>query len=487
MSSLDRRILKIVTKIKRRMHRAYIIDKLVFFLSCACAAGILLVAASLLTPIYNVYYKAALIIAAASAAGIIAGLLKVPKVRTAALKADSLGLSERTVTAVELAGNESSIASLQKEDTLAHLEKLEYKRGIPLVARKRYLGILIILVMALVSSGFIYNPMNDKAAKIHELEKSKSGIVNQIDGMAKDSDNNPNLTEEQKKEIRDHLSELEKDIKSASNEEEISKALDKSSMGLEAKRQEQNQINEKLKKMAEDLGKAKSLSQEEKKALARDMAALADSIDNDPALKEALTEGAKDLENNGDMSELSKYLSNKAQDESLSKAMEELSKKLDDMKSQSDENKTGNKNGLGKAQPNGSQQSNVPKDGKTAPNNDKDGNDPGSIGGSDQQNAQDMGLNKKESSVKKTGEYEKIFTPSMLGGEGKQSQLNGKQNKSGSTETVESGTDATKGESVSYDRVYGQYLEQAYEGMDSADMPEGLKEIVRDYFTSLDE
>jgi hypothetical protein len=98
------------------------------------------------------------------------------------------------------------------------------------------------------------------------------------------------------------------------------------------------------------------------------------------------------------------------------------------------------------------------------------------------------GIAKKDVSVKKDGEYEKIFTPQTLGGEGETSNLSGQKGTGGTTDQVITDKSQTvKGSSVPYNQVVGQYRDKAMEGMNTSDIPPGMKDMVKEYFTSLEE
>jgi len=98
------------------------------------------------------------------------------------------------------------------------------------------------------------------------------------------------------------------------------------------------------------------------------------------------------------------------------------------------------------------------------------------------------GIGKKDGSEKKDGEYEKIFTPETLGGEGDTANLNGKKGTGGTTEQVITDKSRTvRGSSVPYNQVVGQYKDKAMEGMNTSDIPPGMKDMVKEYFTSLEE
>ena len=53
---------------------------------------------------------------------------------------------------------------------------------------------------------------------------------------------------------------------------------------------------------------------------------------------------------------------------------------------------------------------------------------------------------------------------------------------------TESNQTATwSGQSVDYNQVIGNYTNQAYTNMESSNIPDSMKDLIRDYFTELNE
>jgi hypothetical protein len=44
-----------------------------------------------------------------------------------------------------------------------------------------------------------------------------------------------------------------------------------------------------------------------------------------------------------------------------------------------------------------------------------------------------------------------------------------------------------RGNSVTYDQVIGEYKQQALDSINSNDIPAGMKDLIKDYFSSLEE
>ncbi|GAA0182388.1 hypothetical protein SH2C18_47750 [Clostridium sediminicola] len=66
--------------------------------------------------------------------------------------------------------------------------------------------------------------------------------------------------------------------------------------------------------------------------------------------------------------------------------------------------------------------------------------------------------------------------------------LNGQKNDNGASEQIitEKGI-GIKGNSVPYNQVVGEYKNKAYENMENSVIPESMKDVVKSYFSSLEE
>jgi hypothetical protein len=530
ISGIDRQILNIVFKIRRRMKSVYAMNTSLVFVSVALLIGVLLSVIARFVPVYNVYLKTGIIAGIALIVGICFGLYKGPKMLKAALRADSLGLSERTVTAVELIGVDTPMALMQKRDALDYLSKVDYKRKISPMPNKKYLSICLLLGLSLVLAGFIPNPMEEKARVMHELKQDKAKQVKEVEKMVKKIDKSPTLTKEQKKEIETKLAEIKKDINLSESKNELHKALQKSEKKMELIKQEYEGNKDNLEKIVDTLSKFKStknlanliksndknamkqslnqlskelknLNEDQIKELAKSLSSLANDIKNNAELKAALSQLSNKMAESGmlsegDLNNLSESLSKLMENEDFSQALSDIAQQLNNMQSQYnkpvDQGASGNGEGMSGNGQNGNNGKNG-QSGQNGQNGQGKGSGSGAGNGTDigQENvtpiAPGFGLNKKDSSEKKLGEYEKIFTPQTIGGEGEKSQLKGNKNNNGSNETVVDKAQTYKGEAVPYNKVLGQYREQAMESINTSDIPEGMKEIVKSYFESIDE
>jgi len=88
---------------------------------------------------------------------------------------------------------------------------------------------------------------------------------------------------------------------------------------------------------------------------------------------------------------------------------------------------------------------------------------------------------------RKEEEYKKIYVPERLGGEGDETNLPGRKLDSGSSTYSEAdGAPVKKGAMVPYREVLSKYREEAVQTMERQDIPIGMKELVKSYFSTLD-
>lgn len=533
MSSVDKEIMRIVRKIRDRLHTVSIINSMIAGVAVALCLGIIMAIAARFIPIYNVYLSTIKAAGFAVLTALIYSAFKTPGNAYAALKADSFGLKERTITALELLGDQSAFAVLEKDDALQYLKSMDYKKKIPLRPNKRYLMICLILTSALALSGFIPNPMAEKAEELYKLKAKKAEVQKQTNKLAEQVKNNSRFSEEQKKELEKVLSELKRELKASEDEKEISRALGRTEKKLEfirdkymtgedlnkiadvfaknevtkpladmIRKKDGKALKNSMKKLAEDL---KKLSAAEKQQLADELLKLAKEIKNNPELSESFAELAKKMASgelgdiSSELSQLDESISELMENEEVRNAISELEKELE----KANAGQSSSQQGQQGQDDNGHQgQGGAPGgNGQQGQGNQPDGNGQGSGQGSGAGSGTNMGsenqtpipsgssgINKKNGSEKKDGEYEKVFTPQTLGGEGDTSNLSGKKGTGGTVEQIITDKSHTvRGSSVPYNQVVGRYKDKAMESINTSDIPPGMKDMVKEYFTSLEE
>ncbi|MDF2533279.1 MAG: pectinesterase, partial [Clostridia bacterium] len=261
MSKLDRELLQLFRKVRDRIHSNLILNYAIIGAGTALGCSILAALLSRLIPIYAVYSKAAIGVLAALLIAVIVGAFKTPGNRQVALKVDSLGLQERTLTAVELIGEESTFATLEKQDALKHLKTINLKKAMPIRPNRKYLMICALLVVVLAVSAFIPNPMAEKARALNELKQEIAKQQKKITEVEKKIAKNAKLSEEQKKEAEAKLQELKKELKAAQSKKDIDKALQKSQKKLEYLSDKYTNSKENLEKLMNTLAQNQATKQ----------------------------------------------------------------------------------------------------------------------------------------------------------------------------------------------------------------------------------
>lgn len=533
MNPIDKELLRIVRKIRDRLHASIIINHMILGMAAALCLGIMIVIASRFIPIYNVYLNILKLVGLAAGAAFLLSAFRAPKDTHAALRVDALGLKERTVTALELVGDQSAFAMLEKNDALEHLKSMDYRKRIPVRPSKKYMIICLILAAVLALAGFVPNPMAGRAEELHKIKARIAEQQKKADKLIQKVKNNPKLSEEQKKELETKLTELKKELKTAKEEKEINKALGRAEKKLEyikdkyapgedlnkiaealsknestkalaemIKKGDAKAFKENIKKMAEEL---KKLTPEQKQKLAEELKKLAQELKNNPELAKAFSELAKKMASgelgdiSGELSQLDQSISELMENQSIRDAISELAKELGNANSGQNNGQQGQQGQDGSGHQG---QGNQPGgNGQQGQGIQPGGNGQGAGQGSGAGSGTDMGnedqkpippgssgIGKKDGSLKKEGEYEKIFTPQTLGGEGETSNLSGQKGAGGTTDQVITDKSQTvRGSSVPYNQVVGQYRDKAMESMNASDIPPGMKDMVKEYFTSLEE
>ncbi len=518
MSKIDIEIIAFVEKVRRRIFAGKAINCGLVALSAALALGLLLAVLSRFVPIHSVYSKSLYMIIPALCLGSIYAFLRLPDRKKAALAADSKGLQERTITALELIGEDGGMAALQKQDALTHIRTFDLKKSVPIIVNHKYIAVVLILTAALALSAFLPNSMKEKAEDIHKQKIKITEIKKKIDKAADKIDKNLKLTLEQRKEINKKLEELKKDLKTTTNEKELNKALQKWDKKIEMMKKEYG--NEELDKIAEKLETSEmtkelgeliknrdmvsvkkdlsrlareleTMTPSKLKELAAEYSKFAEILKDNPELKKAFSELAKKMATGelgdiqGELDAVAKALEDLMYDPALSDALSELSKELSDM--QEGQTGQGAQPGLSDQPGNGNQPG---QNGNGGQGQGKGGAGQGTEKGQENQTPINPtgGIGQKGNSETKTGEYEKIFTPKTLGGEGQTSELGGKKGTEGNSDQVITDKSPTmRGEAVPYNQVIGEYKENAIESINGSDIPEGMKELVKIYFGTLEE
>ena len=540
MSSVDREILSFIKKIRMRIHRNIMINYVIWGIVIALCCGSLVSIAALLIPLYKVHIVVFKLVGAGVLIALLASLLKIPKNDKAARVADSLGLKERAVTALELLGEETNFAQLQKKDTLERLKGLEYKERLNFSINRKQIILFIVFIFIIVSSGFIPTKARDKAEEKYKFNIMQEEKLANIEKVEKDIKKNSSLKDEDRKELLENLSSLKKEIKDAKSVTDINNSLAKFQIKTDSLKEKfrENDLNnvasglsrnnytnnlanaiergdkEEISREISNLPEAlKNSTEEEQKKLSQDFADTAKNTE-DKELKKSLNDIAEKLAGNNPekFKELNSSL--EAFKDSLQKSMEnkyaknELKsiqndfmpeKKYGDNSSpqnsgaqnpSSGNQQEGNQQGNGQqgSNQNGQNGNNASEEGKGQPGasspdgqkpseEQKPGSNPNDNTGNNNENSNDKPGNSGSNNGKSGNDSSGLSKPgSSNSSEGESVYLPPPPEKTG---------EAPKSQNL--DKVIGKYKEKAYENMNSFVIPEAMKDIIKNYFSSLEQ
>jgi hypothetical protein len=531
---------KVLKAARLRVVLKALVNHLFLGISGALLLSTLLALVSRVTPIYGVY-KGYIItfLCIGIVLAIIVTFGSIPSLKKIAKLVDSFGLKERIATALELENEENIYKELLIKDAVKVLKSLNYEEHISIIPKKRLLIVFLSLTLIFGGTFLIPDYQKGEAEKIHALKIEKKAEEKKIEEMKKQVEDNKNLSEDDKKELLTKLEELKKELKEAKESIEINKAEEKFAKKLELDKNKN--LEKDLEKLAENLKKdesskelaealkagdkdkvkeeldklkdiAKNLDSKSKESLKKNLANSAKSSSS-TEMKEALNDLSESLESS-DENALTKSVDNvkgpvnKAlANKDKNNAVAELQKQLEgeqqgDKYAQAEANEEGegsgqNAQGSGQSgEGNGQGQGNGNGQGQGSGNGNGSEGSGGGAGAGSSGGGGDAGTNpyssggiaSKDPSEGKEREYERVFTPNNLGGDGNASNLNGKAGQSGSSEsTITNDSNATLGEFKPYNQVIGEYSSKAMENLNSYDIPEGMMEIIKNYFTSLEE
>lgn len=448
--------------------------------------------------------------------------------------ADSLGLKERLVTAYELKDDPAPLSKIQRYDALKAVSKVSFK-SLYSIKVPKYHGLASIALVLLVAVTFIIpSGSKEKAQKIENLLSEVKKQAENIDKERKELSKKANVSEKTLQDMNKRIDELLKELKKADNEAKAIKALSKARHELEDLRNKGlssdlkklgeklseneaarsfgealkngdmaemkkrlEQLNNKLQKL--DAAGKKDLAQMFKKA-AGEVSKNKELAQNLYSLSQAVASG--NLSSIGsDMMSLQNTLSELAESDSeLADAMQQyenevlkqMADSLDNAKNQIS-NQSGNSSKVAQGSGQGKNGQNGNGQGKGSGSGDGKSRKGGGGAGNQSSNG-DLGYSGDESGSgsrapgqKQVKDYESVYVPSRLGGDAASSQVKGQKNKSGESQWAE--TDKVpieKGSTVPYDQVLGNYKNDAMNSIQDSPVPPVMKDIVRDYFSSLE-
>lgn len=441
--------LKIIHTCRQRMNAARTWNILTTAMAVGLCCGILLEAASFLLPFYYADLCALLVAVSAILTGFALSRRRRVSMEAAALKIDSFGFEERTITAYETMVNpgdpSSPFSLLQQKDALQRLRTGRDKIKIPLLPPIQKHGICFGLLLTLVLLSLVPSPVKHRAEELHRVRQD---------------------AEEKQEEIEEVIAKLEEFVSPKLTGEQLAAV---------------QEMIESLQSSAAEFGQAASL--------------------------EALKTAEQKLDYKyGDMgrqlANLAEILQNGGT-VSLSTAsdLQEISQRLQSMGQNGDGNDTGQggpgngHNGQGGSNgQDGNGNGNSQNGNDNGQNGNSNGNGDGGGNGSNNQNGDGNGQygngdGNSNGDGRGTGSadnpHDYVSIPNALGDD---PSLTGQ---AGSSEDMESFRAQNglswEGNHVSYESVIGEYQARAYEGISSGKYPSGMEDVIKEYFGSFNE
>lgn len=465
-----------------------------WFIYGETAAGILCLAVVVLSkfwteipslPLCGVFVLLGLLIALGAAFF----LRKVTEKETAET-ADALGGAERMITTMELLGKgaQNPVEEMAVADGFAKAREMDFAKLYRMRLPVKVLRVLALVVVLTIGAGFM--PVRRDA----EAEAYANAQMERIEQVKKEE--TPELSKEEKKVFLEAAKALEKDLKTAKTKKAAEEAVREAQQNM--KQLEKKSVSKDLKELAE------ALKQEESTAALSEALEQGDSSAISQAMEQLLQKMA--AMDKGQAASLAQQLAEAVEnisDAELQEALKALEEALENGADPSEAGEALKNALLSQAQMNSALRSSLQKLNRNvgqqslAKKVESDGESPGGEGqGSEGEGTGGQTTNGGNGGTGTgTGgqgrgfghaEPEKIYTRSAAGKDGYDAQLKGTDSEEGQTTITEHRTMGQAGTSVPYDTVYGQYRNEAMETLENSSVPYGMRELVSDYFATLE-
>lgn len=432
----------------------------------------------------------------------------------AAEEGDRLGCDERLITAYGILrdGHEKTpMEELAVKDAVDTAKKARLGEKYRISFPRRLALMLCAVLAASCLTGFapdagvyVFTPTTKQALKdaeeiskaINKDEELSELFKEEYNGIIKDLNRKLKRAKDAK-EARKLINEAQKELKKLENKvnsdkNNIKNVLSDFGAGNDiSSAMDQNNsraLAEALKKLSAEL---ENMTDEELKELGERLAELLEQL-SDEELKE-LIEQAKEAAESSDARELASKISNAAQSavQKSSSATSAVNRTATSLAQASD--------GTGTQTDSENQSSGNGSDGQGSGEGQGDGEGNGEGSGEGQGeggqgqgegsgNGQGEGQGNGSGGGRGIGhvEPEKVFTRDAEELAGEDEQLVSQQTDDGEITYSETKAGGVNGNSVPYDSVIGDYMEQALKETESGDIPYGMKEIIAEYFSGLE-
>lgn len=510
MNSLDKAILIFLNKASKRIKANFLLNLSIVGLKLLLCLifSLLLISLFITIPYIEEICIAVLVIGLIII--LVYGFIKAPKKDKVALMVDSKGLDERLITSLELIGCEDNISIAQKKDTVESIKKFDIKKIKISIDKKQSLLSLGLIIMCILIL-FVPSTARKEAQKIRDFDKYQKSVIKKVEKEKKEIEKSEDLSDKEKEEVKKLLEDAAKELKESEKKSEINKTLERLEKKLEDKKEKlsseksKEALEKSKKKLLDDFNKEKEATA--KKDVNKLVNELMEKQQSKP-LAEAMLSGDQEAINkelaeiqnklgsmsSSELSELSEVLKNAAlemSDEELAEALKNasnsvLNKKLDAASLSSAISKSiNNSNGQNN---NSNQQSSGSGQNQQQNSNSGQGQGSSGTGSSGSGSGSGAGWN-TGSTVGKEDDLEnspgeQIYIPGR--NEGTDGNLTGNKNDNGNSQEIESQNGLNiGGEKVDYDKVIGDYSNSALEGANNSNLPQSLKDLIKNYFEGL--
>lgn len=493
-----RQLLNYLKPLKNRIHLKYLISTASLALTTAVILDAVLVLFSKFVYIYGVFDIALAVDILIFSTGLIIWQFVRPSDYKTARIADSLGYKERFVTAMEALNKEnpSELERLVINDAVDSAKYADFK-ALYSIKPDKYL--IVAPAAALILFAAVYFLPVEPSEQLQEQEEMHELLDNAIEDMTNRIDTS-NLTATQKKEVKKELNALKKELSRADNKTEAVNSIMKSQAQL--KKIESDSENFQLKAIGSKLAENKATQNIGELLKSGNIEAFNEEINNisnnisslseqdirelGKAFKEAAQSSEIDEETKQLLNELADTMNSELTDEQLA----DVSKNLDKFSKQINELAKQNKDIRDAIEKLNSDLADVSDDlsgNAGAGTQGQTGNTTGQYA----QNGNGTGDNESTSSQGSTGVGKgsipnaNVYTANAKQYSDYDAELKQSGNE-GTGEGVKNKVDGENGEIVPYTDVFSQYRDEAMNSVEQQDIPYGVKDIVRDYFSSLE-
>lgn len=509
MDSLDKAILMFLNKASKRIKANFLLNLSIVGLKLLLCLIFSLLLISLFITIPYIEEICIAILVIGLIIILIYGFIKSPKKDKVALMVDSKGLDERIITSLELIGFDDNISIAQKKDTVESIKKFDIKKLKISVDKKQTLLSLGLIIMCILIM-FVPSTARKEAQKIRDFDKYQKSVIEKVEKEKKEIEKSEDLSDEEKEEVKKLLEDAVKELKESEKKSEINKTLERLEKKLEDKKEElsseksKEALENSKKKLLDDFNKEKEadakkdvnklvnelMKKEQSKPLAEAML-----NGNQESINKELAEIQNKLGSmsSSQLNELSEALNNAAlemSDEELAEALKNasnsvLDKKLDGESLSSAISKSIN-NSNGQNTSNSTQQSSNSgqNQGQGQGNGQGGSGGNGAGSGSGSGTGWNTGSTVGKENDLENSQREQIYIPGR--NEGSDGNLTGNKNDNGNSQEIESQNGLNiGGEKVDYDKVIGDYSNSALEGANNSNLPQSLKDLIKNYFEGL--